>query len=69
MRLSDSAEDYEFTSEENRANATAVVAMPEVMNRLEWIHELLSEEKSHPMTVHELEQTMLKMGYTKEEES
>jgi hypothetical protein len=55
--------------DEDEHEATAITALPEVMNRLEWIHELLSEEKSHPMTVHELEQTMLKMGYTKEEES
>jgi hypothetical protein len=54
---------------EEDANAVAIAALPEVMDRLEWIHGLLLEEKSHPMTVHELEQTMLKMGYTKEDES
>lgn len=56
------------TPEQSSVNGLAIAALPEVMDRLEWIHELLSSEKSHPMTVHELEQTMLKMGYTEEKE-
>lgn len=59
---------YGDTEEQEAANAKSIAQLPEVMDRLEWLHELLSEQGNNPMTVHELEQTMLKMGYTEVKE-